>query len=106
VVLIEADEESGSTDLPAYIDHLAARIGSALAGGVPRLRLRQLRPALDHHLAARPAGRTLRVDVLREGVHSGDASGVVASSFRVARQLLSRIEDESTGRIKLDALHT
>ena len=27
-VLIEACEESGSYDLPAYVDHLAARIGS------------------------------------------------------------------------------
>jgi acetylornithine deacetylase/succinyl-diaminopimelate desuccinylase-like protein len=43
--------------------------------------------------------------VLNEGVHSGDASGVVPSSFRLLRQLLSRIEDEKTGRILLDGMH-
>jgi acetylornithine deacetylase/succinyl-diaminopimelate desuccinylase-like protein len=44
-------------------------------------------------------GGQLRVDVLDEGVHSGDASGVVPSSFRVLRALLSRLEDEKTGAI-------
>jgi acetylornithine deacetylase/succinyl-diaminopimelate desuccinylase-like protein len=48
---------------------------------------------------------TLRVDVLTEGVHSGTASGVVPSSFRTARQLISRIEDEDSGQIKLESLH-
>ncbi|HEY2736131.1 MAG TPA: peptidase dimerization domain-containing protein, partial [Polyangiales bacterium] len=48
---------------------------------------------------------TLTVEVLREGVHSGDASGVVASSFRIARSLLSRLEDEKSGAIKPKALH-
>jgi hypothetical protein len=44
---------------------------------------------------------TLCVDILEEGVHSGDASGVVPSSFRIARQLLSRIDDEVTGDIHI-----
>ena len=43
-------------------------------------------------------GGTLTVEVLTEGVHSGDASGVVPSSFRIARQLLDRIDDPRTGR--------
>ncbi len=43
--------------------------------------------------------------MLTEGVHSGSASGVVPSSFRVLRKLLSRIEDEDNGKIILDALH-
>jgi acetylornithine deacetylase/succinyl-diaminopimelate desuccinylase-like protein len=51
------------------------------------------------------AGGNLTVRVLTEGVHSGDASGVVPSSFRLVRQLLSRIEDEVSGRILIDALH-
>lgn len=106
VVLIEADEESGSTDLPAYIDHLAPRIGSpslvvCLDSGCANYEQLWITTSLRGLVAA-----TVRVGVLREGVHSGDASGVVPSSFRVARQLLSRVEDESTGRILLDALHT
>jgi acetylornithine deacetylase/succinyl-diaminopimelate desuccinylase-like protein len=50
-------------------------------------------------------GGTLSVEVLTEGVHSGDASGVVPSSFRILRQLLDRIEDSATGRILLPELH-
>ena len=50
------------------------------------------------------AGGNLAVKVLDEGVHSGDASGVVPSSFRLLRQLLSRIEDQDTGRILIDGL--
>ena len=49
-------------------------------------------------------GCTVRVDVLTEGVHSGSASGFVPSSFRVLRQLLSRLEDEKTGSILLGEL--
>ena len=51
------------------------------------------------------AGGNLRVQVLEEGVHSGDASGVVASSFRILRSLLSRLEDETNGRIKPQGFH-
>jgi acetylornithine deacetylase/succinyl-diaminopimelate desuccinylase-like protein len=43
---------------------------------------------------------TLTVRVLTEGVHSGDAGGVVPSSFRVARALLERIDDSRTGVVK------
>jgi acetylornithine deacetylase/succinyl-diaminopimelate desuccinylase-like protein len=51
-------------------------------------------------------GGALTVRVLNEGVHSGDASGIVPSSFRVMRQLLDRIDDVGAGRVRLDALHT
>ncbi|HVS08636.1 MAG TPA: peptidase dimerization domain-containing protein, partial [Planctomycetota bacterium] len=47
----------------------------------------------------------LMVEVLSEGVHSGDASGIVPSSFRVLRALLSRLENEETGEIRLRELH-
>ena len=57
VVLIEACEESGSYDLPAYVDHLAAAHRHPQPGGLPGLGLRQLRAAVGHHLAARPGGR-------------------------------------------------
>ncbi|MFN0243088.1 MAG: M20 family metallopeptidase [Planctomycetota bacterium] len=105
VVLIEACEESGSYDLPFYIDHLEKRIGDVslvvcLDSGCGNYD--QLWSTTS--LRGIAAG-TLTVEVLKEGVHSGDASGVVASSFRILRQLLSRIEDEKTGAILAKELH-
>jgi acetylornithine deacetylase/succinyl-diaminopimelate desuccinylase-like protein len=105
VVLIEACEESGSYDLPAYVDHLAARIGKpslvvCLDSGCGNYEQLWCTTSLRGM-----AGGNLTVKVLEEGVHSGDASGIVPSSFRIIRQLLSRIEDEATGRILVDGMH-
>src|SRR5690606_10074856 len=105
VILIEACEESGSYDLPAYVDHLAERIGSpslvvCLDSGCGNYEQLWCTTSLRGL-----AGGNLTVKVLDEGVHSGDASGIVPSSFRLLRQLLSRIEDEDSGRILLDGLH-
>ncbi|MCK6592075.1 MAG: M20 family metallopeptidase [Polyangiaceae bacterium] len=105
VVLIEACEESGSYDLPFYIEALGARLGPVSlvicldsgCGNYDQLwSTTSLRGIATGNLV---------VEMLREGVHSGDASGVVASSFRVLRQLLSRIEDEKTGEVLLPELH-
>ncbi|MEI9940987.1 MAG: M20 family metallopeptidase [Pseudomonadota bacterium] len=105
VVLIEACEESGSYDLPAYIEHLAERIGElslvvCLDSGCANYDQLWSTTSLRGIIVG-----TLEVSLLSEGVHSGDGSGVVASSFRVARQLLDRLEDADTGAIKLEALH-
>ncbi len=105
VVIIEACEESGSYDLPFYIEHLEDRIGEPSlvvcldsgAGNYDQL-------WLTVSLRGMAAG-TLRADVLTEGVHSGYASGVVPSSFRVLRQLMTRLEDETTGRVIPDYLY-
>lgn len=105
VVLIEASEESGSPDLPAYLDHLADRIGSpSLVICLDSGCLDEDRLWVTTSLRGLVSG-TLRVDVLTEGVHSGEASGIVPSSFRIVRSLLDRIEDASTGRLLLDELH-
>jgi acetylornithine deacetylase/succinyl-diaminopimelate desuccinylase-like protein len=105
VITIEAGEESGSPDLPFYIEHLTARIGKpdlvvCLDSGCGNYDQLWLTTSLRGIAAGR-----LTVRVLTEGVHSGDASGIVPSSFRILRQLLSRIEDEATGAIKLDEFH-
>jgi acetylornithine deacetylase/succinyl-diaminopimelate desuccinylase-like protein len=105
VIIIEGSEESGSPDLPAYIDALADRIGEpslvvcldAECGNYDQF---WCTTSLRGNLTG-----TLRVDVLREGVHSGMASGIAASSMRIARAVLDRVEDSATGRITLDALH-
>lgn len=104
VVIIESGEESGSPDLPFYIESLRERIGipslvvclDSGAANYEQLWLTvSLRGVISGHL---------RANVLREGVHSGVASGVVPSSFRILRQLLSRIEDEHSGLVRLPAL--
>ncbi len=98
-ILIEACEESGSYDLPFYVDHLEARLGApslvvCLDSGCANYDQLWLTTSLRGMV-----GGALTVQVLEEGVHSGDASGVVASSFRILRTLLSRVEDEATGEI-------
>ncbi len=106
VVLIEACEESGSYDLPAYIDHLAPRIGElslvvCLDSGCANYDQLWSTTSLRGLVIG-----NLEVSLLTEGVHSGDGTGVIAASERVVRQLLDRLEDSHTGQIKLDALAT
>ena len=105
VILIEACEESGSYDLPYYVDHLAGRIGRpslvvCLDSGCANYDQLWCTTSLRGL-----AGGNLRVDVLSEGVHSGDASGIVPSSFRILRQLLDRIEDVDSGHVRCEELH-
>jgi acetylornithine deacetylase/succinyl-diaminopimelate desuccinylase-like protein len=105
VGLIETCEESGSYDLPAYLDALAPRMGAvdfvvgldSGCGDYERL-------WATTSLRGLAAG-TLTVEVLTEGVHSGDASGVVPSSFRIARKLLDRLEDATTGKVLPEVFH-
>jgi acetylornithine deacetylase/succinyl-diaminopimelate desuccinylase-like protein len=105
VVLIEACEESGSYDLPFYIEALANRIGIpslivCLDSGCGNYDQLWCTSSLRGLVVG-----DLTVQLLKEGVHSGDGSGVVASSFRVLRQLLSRLEDEKTGEILVRDFH-
>ena len=106
LILIEFCEESGSPDLPHYMDLCADIIGSpdlvvCLDSGAGDYKRFWTTTSLRGLI-----GGTLRVDVLTEGVHSGGASGHVPSSFRIARQLLSRLEDENSGEVLLDELKT
>ena len=100
VILIEACEESGSYDLPAYMEHLAPRIGTpslvvCLDSGCGNYDQMWLTTSLRGLIIG-----SLEVELLSEGVHSGDGSGVIASTFRVARALIDRLEDAATGAIK------
>jgi acetylornithine deacetylase/succinyl-diaminopimelate desuccinylase-like protein len=105
VGMIETCEESGSYDLPAYLAALVPRMGrvdfvvglDSGCGDYDRLWATTSLRGL--------AGGTLMVEVLTEGVHSGDASGIVPSSFRVARALLDRIEESATGRVLPAVFH-
>jgi len=105
LVLIEACEESGSFDLVHYLDALGDRLGTptlvvcldAECGNYEQL---WCTTSLRGNVIA-----TLKVEVLTEGVHSGTASGIVPSSVRVIRELLSRVEDAGSGEILVDELN-
>lgn len=105
VGLIETCEESGSYDLLPYVDALRPRLGDVSlvicldsgAGNYDQLWLTTSLRGL--------AGGTLKVQILTEGVHSGDASGLVPSSFRIMRQVLDRLEDSKTGRLLPQSFH-
>jgi acetylornithine deacetylase/succinyl-diaminopimelate desuccinylase-like protein len=105
VGIIETCEESGSYDLPAYIEVLKARMGKVSlvvcldsgAGNYDQL-------WLTTSLRGMVSG-VLKVEVLSEGIHSGDGSGVVPSSFRILRQVLDRLEDSKTGNLLPESFH-
>jgi acetylornithine deacetylase/succinyl-diaminopimelate desuccinylase-like protein len=104
IVLLETGEESGSPDLPAYMDHLAERLGDVtfvvcLDGGGANYERLWLTTSLRGIVQA-----TVTVRVLKAPQHSGLASGIVPSSFRILRQLLDRLEDSVTGQVKLGAM--
>ncbi len=105
VVLIEGCEESGSFDLPYYIEHLGDRLGTpslvvCLDSGCGNYDQLWCTTSLRGNLTG-----SLTVEVLTEGVHSGTATGIVPSCFRILRQLLGRIEDETTGKLLVDDLY-
>ncbi|WP_210542671.1 M20 family metallopeptidase [Rhodoferax sp. PAMC 29310] len=105
VGLIETCEESGSYDLLPYVDALRKRLGDVAlvvcpdsgAGNYDQLWLTTSLRGMG--------GGVLKVEVLDEGVHSGDASGVVPSSFRIMRHVLDRLEDSATGRLLPQSFH-
>jgi acetylornithine deacetylase/succinyl-diaminopimelate desuccinylase-like protein len=105
VGLIESCEESGSPDLPAYLDLLRERLGrvglvvclDSGAGSYDQL-------WLTTSLRGMVSG-VLKVEVLGEGIHSGDASGLVPSSFRIMRHLLDRLEDSASGHLLPQSFH-
>lgn len=105
VGLVETCEESGSYDLPAYLDALRPRLGQVglvvcLDSGAGNYDQLWLTTSLRGMVSG-----VLKVEILTEGIHSGDASGLVPSSFRILRQLLDRLEDSKTGELLPESFH-
>ena len=104
IVLIEASEESGSVDLPSHLEALGARLGDpslvicldAECGNYDQL---WCTTSLRGNLVGK-----LQVRVLTEGVHSGMATGIAPTPFRIIEQLLARLENPITGDLLLDEL--
>ncbi len=104
VVLIEACEESGSYDLPHYVERLADRIGTpslvvcldAECGNYDQF---WCTTSLRGNLVG-----DLTIEGLTDGVHSGAGTGIAPSVFRIARTLLARVESDVTGDLLVDEL--
>lgn len=99
VLLIESGEESGSRDLPHYLSKLKERIGNpalviGLDSGAGNYSQFWMTTSLRGLITVE-----LTAELITEGVHSGNAGGIVPDSFHVLRNLLSRLEDEKTARI-------
>ena len=105
VILVEGCEESGSADLPFYVDHLADRIGTpdlvvcldAECGDYDTF---WLTTSLRGNITG-----TLTCEVLTEGVHSGMATGIAPTPVRILRALLDRLENMHTGDVLVESLH-
>ena len=105
VGVIESCEESGSQDLPVYLEALKPRLGNVglvvcLDSGAGNYDQLWLTTSLRGMVSG-----VLKVEILTEGVHSGDASGLVPSSFRILRQVLDRLEDSKTGHLLPESFH-
>lgn len=105
VGLVETCEESGSADLPAYLEALRPRLGQVglvvcLDSGAGNYDQLWLTTSLRGMVSG-----VLKVEILTEGIHSGDASGLVPSSFRILRHVLDRLEDSATGRLLPESFH-
>src|ERR1700690_157056 len=104
VLMIEASEESGSVHLPAHLDALGAKIGEpslvvcldAECGNYEQL---WTTTSLRGNLVGQ-----FTVRVLTEGAHSGLASGIAPTPFRLLQQLLARVENPMTGELLLPEL--
>ncbi len=104
VILIEASEESGSVHLPAHLRALGTEIGEpslvvcldAEAGNYDQV---WCTTSLRGNLVGE-----LNIRMLTEGVHSGMGTGISATPFRIAQQLIARLENPVTGDILVDEL--
>jgi len=105
-MIIETCEESGSFDLPPYLDALTEQLGDpdmvvVLDSGGPDYEHTWMTEALRGLVSG-----TLSVKVSNEGIHSGNSGGSIPSSFRIQRILLDRVEDSSSGKVLIPEMHT
>eukprot|EP00826_Nyctotherus_ovalis_P002262 TRINITY_DN10437_c0_g1_i5.p1 TRINITY_DN10437_c0_g1~~TRINITY_DN10437_c0_g1_i5.p1 ORF type:complete len:472 (-),score=168.49 TRINITY_DN10437_c0_g1_i5:63-1478(-) len=99
VVMIESCEESGSKDLGYYLEQVKDVVKTPdlmfiMDSGCGDYERIWLTTSLRGNLKC-----DFKVTALKEGVHSGDAGGIVPETFEIVRALLDRIDDPKTGRV-------
>ena len=104
-LIIETCEESGSFDLPPYLEELTDQLGDpdmvvVMDSGGPDYDHVWMTEALRGLVSG-----TLSVKVSHEGIHSGNSGGSIPSSFRIQRILLDRVEDSDSGRVLVPEMH-
>lgn len=105
VIMIEASEESGSVDLPFYLDQLKAKIGTPSLIITLDSECSNYQQLWGTTSLRGIVGGDLTIEVLESGLHSGYGSGVVPSTFSILRELLDRVEDANTGKVLVEALN-
>jgi len=106
VIILETSEESGSPHLGHYIEKLAGRIGMPSAVFCMDSVVEDFTTLWMTSSLRGVVSGTLEVGLLKVGMHSGFGGGIVPDAFRVARQLLARVEDPATGKVLLPELST
>ncbi len=105
IILIEGAEETGSPGLDKYVEEMKDMLAGvdlvvcldSNCGDYDRM-------WVTTSVRGLIAGN-LRVQVLSEGVHSGQRSGIVPSVERIMRMLLARVENTNTGEILIPELY-
>lgn len=105
VALFETAEESSSFHYEKYLERMKSHLGDVgLVVILDSTALDYKRLWITQSLRG-TVNCMLKVQVLEHDMHSGEAGGIVPSSFMIVRSLLDRMEDANTGKIRLDALH-
>ena len=104
-IILESGEESGDTEIKRYLDELKPRIGDVGLIVVLDCEAQDYDTVWCCTSLRGVVNGTLSIHHLATPCHSGMATGLVPSTFRIARMLISRLEDEQTGEIKVKEAH-
>ena len=105
IMLMETGEESGDEEIVRYLHKLRPELGDVGVVLVIDAEAEDYKTLWCCKSLRGVAMGVLTVEHLRQPCHSGMATGLVPDTFRICRMLLSRLEDEQTGEVKLKEAH-
>lgn len=104
-LILETGEESGDTEIQQYLERLRPKIGDVDLILVLDGEAQDYQTFWGCTSLRGIVNGVLDISHLATPCHSGMATGLVPSTFRIARILLSRIEDAATGEVLLREAH-